>query len=74
MKKKVGHVFTYCIPFLSTSVRGSFGNGCGMLLKNLVDRRLLCPVTQPHTSLCFAVSDLKDRFRHESREIALGHT
>lgn len=56
------------------SVAGSFDRGCGMLLKDLVDRRLLCPVTQPHTSLSFAVSDLKDRFVHESREIALGHT
>ncbi len=73
-RKMVGHDFIYCIPFLSKSVSGSFGKGCGMPLKNLVDRRLLCPVTQPHTSLCFAVSDLKDRFRTESREIALGHT
>ncbi len=31
-------------------------------------------MTQLQTSLCFAVSDLKDRFRHGSRELALGNT
>ncbi len=53
---------------------GSFDRGCYTLLKDLVDRRLLCPATQPQTTVSFAVSNLKSRFEHKTREIAMGHT
>ncbi len=62
------------LPSPPPSAIGSFDRGCYMLLKDLVDRRLLCPATQPQTAVSFAVSDLKSRFEHKTREIAMGHT
>lgn len=56
------------------SAVGEFETGSKKLIRDLSDRRLLCPPMQPQTSLCFAASDLKDRFRHGNREIALGNT
>jgi hypothetical protein len=55
-------------------VHGSYDTGCGVLLRDLVDRRMLCPPTQPDTFLCFATSDLYLRLKHRSRDAAMRFT